>query len=294
MNKKWAPACVITAGILWGMIALFVRKLNTNGFESMDIVALRSFGALLLMFMFLLIYNRALLKVKLRDIWCFVGTGILSLTFFNWCYFKTIVLTSLSVASILLYTAPVIVVLLSAFLFKEKLTKKKILCMIVAFAGCVLVTGVLSGGGSGLSAQGILIGLGAGLGYALYSIFGRYAIERGYSSFTISFYTFLFSVIGILPLVDLNELSDRMLESGFSENLLVTGGLALVSTVLPYLLYTLGLTHVENGKASIMASVEPVVATLLGIVVFGEKLSAMGGIGMLLVLGSVVMLNLKQ
>lgn len=294
MNKRIASACIVAAGILWGLIALFVRSLNANGLDSTDIVGLRSFGALILMLVGLLLYDRSLLIIRWRDWWCFAGTGILSLTFFNWCYFKTIVLTSLSVASILLYTAPAIVVVLSAFLFHERLTAKKIVCLVVAFAGCVLVTGVFGGVGAGLSVKGILIGLGAGLGYALYSIFGRYAIERGYSSFTISFYTFLFSVIGTLPLVKVKTIVDKIVETGTVKNLLLIGGLALISTVLPYLLYTLGLMQVENGKASIMASVEPVVATLLGILLFGESLSAPGVLGMVLVLGSVAALNLRE
>lgn len=293
MNEKVASSCIVTAGVLWGLIALFVRGLHTAGFQSMDIVALRSCGALLLMFVFLLIYDKSLLRINIKDIWCFVGTGILSLTFFNWCYFQTITLTSLSVAAILLYTAPMIVVLMSAVLFHERLSAKKILCMFTAFAGCVLVTGVLSAGGAGLNARGILIGLGAGLGYALYSIFGRFSIDKGYSSFTISFYTFLFSSIGTLPLVDLRGVAIRLTGASECRNLLLVGGLALFSTVLPYLLYTLGLMKVENGKASIMASIEPVVATMLGILVFGESLSIMGVVGMILVLGSVVMLNLN-
>lgn len=294
MNKRMASACIVAAGILWGLIALFVRRLNANGLDSMDIVGLRSFGALVLMLVGLLLYDRSLLKIRWRDWWCFAGTGILSLTFFNWCYFKTIVLTSLSVASILLYTAPAIVVVLSAFLFREKLTAKKVVCLAVAFAGCVLVTGVFGSGGAGLSVKGIMIGLGAGLGYALYSIFGRYAIERGYSSFTISFYTFLFSIVGTLPLIKVKMIADKIVETGALENLMLIGGLALISTVLPYLLYTLGLMQVENGKASIMASVEPVVATLLGILLFGESLSVSGVLGMILVLGSVAALNLKE
>ena len=125
MNKKFASASILMAGTLWGIIALFVRGLNANGFESMEIVALRGFGALLLMSAGLLIYDRTLFKIKLKDIWCFVGTGVLSLTFFNLCYFRTMMLTSLSVAAILLYTAPTIVVVLSAFLFKEKITDRK-------------------------------------------------------------------------------------------------------------------------------------------------------------------------
>ena len=294
MNKKFASASILMAGTLWGIIALFVRGLNANGFESMEIVALRGFGALLLMFVGLLIYDRTLFRIKMKDIWCFVGTGVLSLTFFNLCYFKTMMLTSLSVAAILLYTAPAIVVVLSAFLFKEKITVKKIVCLCVAFLGCAFVTGILNEGGSDLSWQGILVGLGAGLGYALYSIFGRYAIERGYSTFTISFYTFLFSSIGTLPLVKLGHIKEVIVESDGMKCVLLLLGFALISTVLPYLLYTIGLTQVENGKASIMASIEPVVATLLGIFVYGENLTVQGTIGILLVLGAIVFLNMNE
>lgn len=294
MNKKFASASILMAGTLWGIIALFVRGLNANGFESMEIVALRGFGALLLMSAGLLIYDRTLFKIKLKDIWCFVGTGVLSLTFFNLCYFRTMMLTSLSVAAILLYTAPTIVVVLSAFLFKEKITVKKIVCLCVAFLGCAFVTGILNEGGSDLSWQGILVGLGAGLGYALYSIFGRYAIERGYSTFTISFYTFLFSSIGTLPLVKLGHIREVIVESDGMKCVLLLLGFALISTVLPYLLYTIGLTQVENGKASIMASIEPVVATLLGIFVYGENLTVQGTIGILLVLGAIVFLNMNE
>ena len=294
MNKKFASASILMAGTLWGIIALFVRGLNANGFESMEIVALRGFGALLLMSAGLLIYDRTLFKIKLKDIWCFVGTGVLSLTFFNLCYFRTMMLTSLSVAAILLYTAPTIVVVLSAFLFKEKITVKKIVCLCVAFLGCAFVTGIFTEGGSDLSWQGILVGLGAGLGYALYSIFGRYAIERGYSTFTISFYTFLFSSIGTLPLVKLGHIREVIVESDGMKCVLLLLGFALISTVLPYLLYTIGLTQVENGKASIMASIEPVVATLLGIFVYGENLTVQGTIGILLVLGAIVFLNMNE
>lgn len=294
MNKKLASASILTAGTLWGIIALFVRALSANDFTSMEIAALRSFGALFLMFVGLLICKRELLKIKLKDVWCFIGTGVLSLTFFNWCYFKTMVLTSLSVAAILLYTAPAIVVVLSAIFFKEKITKSKVGCLCIAFAGCAFVTGVFSGGDSGLSPLGLLIGLGAGFGYALYSIFGRYAIQRGYSSFTITFYTFFFSSLGTLPLIEFGHLRQSLASIDGGKGMLLIAGFALISTVLPYLLYTLGLTGVESGKASIMASIEPVVATILGIVVYGERLTVQGLIGIIMVLGAIVMLNIQE
>lgn len=286
--KKLAPFFVLLAGILWGTMGIYVRRLNALGFTTIEIVAVRSVVTAVLLLLVLFFYNRKMLKIRLKDIWCFVGTGIFSIVFFNYCYFKAITMTSLSVAAVLLYTAPAIVMVLSAFLFHEKITTVKIIALAATFAGCVFVTGLAGDSGS-LSTAGILVGLGAGLGYALYSIFGRYAIERGYHSLTISFYTFVFAGIGALPLADVKMIYEvpvkdiRML--GFY---LI---FALISTVVPYILYTLGLTALENSKASIIASIEPVAATVLGIILFHEKMTIGNLLGIILVLGAIVICN---
>ena len=101
---------ILLAGILWGTMGLFVRGLNADNLNAMKIVEIRVFFATLILGLFLLLYNKKLFVIRLKDIWCFIGTGICSLTFFNFCYFQTILTTSMSVAAILLYTAPVIVV----------------------------------------------------------------------------------------------------------------------------------------------------------------------------------------
>lgn len=293
MNTKLSGGSIILAGILWGTMGLFVRGLSEDAFTSMEIVALRVLASLILMAIVIFLYNRKLFRIRLKDWWCFVGTGILSLTFFNFCYFQTIVMTSMSVAAILLYTAPIIVVLLSAVLFKEKINGKKIVAMFLAFLGCIFVTGILGGNGLTISPKGILIGLGSGLGYALYSIFGRYAIERGYESYTISFYTFLFAAVGTLFLIPIRETAEKLVNGNMGRDFLLVLGISLIATVLPYLLYTIGLTRVENGKASIMASIEPVVATLIGILAFGESMTVTGMAGIVLVLVAIILLNLK-
>ena len=117
--KKLAFVFILAAGILWGSMGLFVRRLNSMGLASMDIVALRAAVTLVVLLLYMVLFRRKLLKIRLRDLWCFLGTGICSIVFFNLCYFKAITLTSLSVAAVLLYTAPVIVMVLSYFLFRE-------------------------------------------------------------------------------------------------------------------------------------------------------------------------------
>lgn len=288
--KKAAFVFILLAGSLWGSMGIFVRRYNAHDLSSMEIVALRAVVTAVMMFLFLLLYDRRLLKLRLKDLWCFIGTGLLSILFFNFCYFKAITMTSLSVAAVLLYTAPAIVMVLSCILFKERLTGIKLVSLVLTFAGCVFVTGVI-GSGEKLSLPGILIGLGAGFGYALYSIFGRYALERGYHSFTISFYTFLIAAIGVLPFTDCGKLYEVCCTDLGMFGFTILFG--LISTVLPYIFYNFGLVHVENGKASIIASIEPVVATLIGIFLFKEALTLNTVIGVILVLGAITICNIR-
>lgn len=282
--KKMAPGAILLAGALWGSMGIFVRRYDACGLNSLQIVGIRAVGTALLLFLYLLWQDRDKLKIKRKDLWCFLGTGLGSIVFFNYCYFKTIVLTDLSVAAVLLYTAPSMVMVMSAFLFGEKFHWRKGLALLLAFIGCVFVTGII-GSRVHLSAAGILTGLGSGFGYALYSIFSRYALERGYHSLTISFYTFLLAAVGVLPFADLTEVGAVVFAQ--PGNVVFTLLFALVSTVIPYFVYTWGLQYVENGEASILASVEPVVAAVLGVVIFKEKLTIMEFFGVIFVLLSI-------
>ena len=280
---------ILLAGTCWGSIGIFVRRFNSLNLVSMDIVAVRSVFTVIFMAIFLVIYDRKLLKIRFRDIWCFIGTGIISMVFFNYCYFRLIEISSLSVAAVMLYTAPVFVMLMSAVLFHEKITPVKVVALIATFVGCCCVTGVV-GSKVHLSLPAILLGLGAGLGYALYSIFGRFALERGYHSFTINLYTFLFAALACAPLIDIGKIFSVCTSSVSMGVFSVLCG--LITTVIPYITYNFGLAGVETGKAAIIASIEPVVATLIGVFVFHENLTTGNVIGIALVLAAIVMCNL--
>lgn len=290
MNRFLNAFLILLAGILWGSMGLFVRPLNAKGLSSWDIVFIRAFLTMVFMAVFILVKDRNYFKIKLKDIWCFIGTGLLSIVFFNLCYFKEITIAPLSIAAILLYTAPAFVMVISAFCFKERLTKRKIAALFLSFLGLMFVTGVFSSG-ERLTLKTLFIGLGAGLGYALYSIFSRYALEKGYSSFTISFYTFLLATVSTVFFIKPGEVSGVTFSSGSMIVLLIA--FALVSTIIPYLTYTVGLKGVENGQASIIASIEPVVATLIGIIWFHEKMSVWVLIGIVLVLTGIVISNIS-
>ena len=275
---------------MWGIMGLFVRALTSAGLTSFQISGVRSLLTAILLIPVLLIISPSLFRIKLKDLWCFLGTGILSITFFNCCYFFAINEVTISVAAILLYTAPIFVCILSAVFFKEKLTKQKLLALFVCTIGCVLVTDVFFSDAK-ISVIGLLTGLGSGLGYALYSIFSRAAINRGYNTFTILFYTFLFSSLSLFFIVDFSPVFKMVTDGSFPWGYAILQ--ATVSTVIPYLIYTLGLKYTENSTASIIASTEPVVATLAGLIVFNEVPSLPSAIGIVLVLSAIALLNVK-
>ncbi len=289
--KKYASLMIILSGCLWGTMGLFVRKLNEMGLASMEIVEMRCIVAAVILFPMIFFRDRALLHLRKRNLPPLVASGIFSIVFFNYCYFSTISLMNLSVAAILLYTAPIFVMILSLVLFREKLTGEKGIALVMAFAGCCLVSGIGSSDTT-LSWQGLLLGLGSGLGYALYSIFSRYSINQGLGSVTITVYTFLFAAIAGAFLTDFSVYQEAF--ANYGVGFLVFAVLyTLITTVAPYLLYTTGLSHVENGAASVMASVEPVVATCLGFLVFSETPSLSVVAGIVLVLVALGVLNFE-
>lgn len=290
MKQSKSALCVLLAGTLWGSMGLFVRKLNAVGLYALDIVQLRIAISLVLVGLYLLIFARERFRVRLRDLWCFAGTGIVSLLLFSWCYFSGMQEASLSVMAVLLYTSPAFIVLLSVLLFRETLTRQKLLALVLTFAGCCLVSGL--GSGSAVSMKGLLLGLGSGFFYALYSIFSRYAIERGYGSWTITFYTFLFCLLASAPLAHWGLIASA-LSSGVSVPVyaLLMG---LLTGFLAYIFYTKGLEGMESSRAGILASVEPVVGTIIGTLVFHEPLPVQSVLGIALVLGGIVVLGGKK
>lgn len=281
---------IILAGILWGMMGIFVRGLSGCDLTSLEICAVRMSLSTIIVAILLLIYKRKLFAIRFKDLWCFFGTGVLSLTMFGYCYFTTIQMTSLSLAAVLLYTSPIFVLILSAILFKEKITSLKIICIVIAVTGCIFVTGILNGGGN-ITTVGLLFGLMSGFGYALYSIFSRFAINRGYDPLTITFYSFLFSGVTLLLLASPTAIVKKLVAANVTVNMSYAIGIAMVTTILPYILYTYGLTKVENSKAAVYACIEPIMATVVGFVIFKEVLNIFEIIGILLVLAAIVLLN---
>ena len=292
-NKKsnLGPILIIIAACFWGCMGIFVRHLEAYGFTAIQIVSIRLTLAAVIFSILQIFIDRAGFKIALRDIPLFLGLGLGSILFFTICYFSAITIMPLSTAAILLYTSPIWIMLMAALFFHEKLNAKKLIALALAFAGCVLVSGI---SGDGITVVGLLLGLGSGLGYGLYSILGTVALRR-YSPYTVTTWTFIFAACGSWCVC---RPGDMILKFAGAEKLPMLLGFclltALVTAVIPFLTYTQGLQTVEASKAGIIATLEPVVATIIGIVCFGEGLTILSALGILLVLAAVVVLNVKK
>lgn len=285
MSIRIAYLMVILGAALWGITGLFVQNLYVFDFTPWEVVGIRLIFSAVIIFFFLFFMNRSLLYIHLRDIPFFIGTGIISIAFFNYFFFTVMNEANLSLSVVLLYTGPVFVTLISRFTFGEPFSINKISALIVMLLGCTLAVGLFPLGQLSTGITTILFGVASGFFYALYSIFGKYVSGR-YNTLTITAYSMFFGALFLLPTSRLWQKAPLFLEPAIIFNGI---GLAVFATVAAYALYTFGLTYVESSRAAILSTIEPVVAIIIGVAIFQDVLSIWQGIGIFLVLVSVLL-----
>lgn len=279
---------VAAAAVLWGTLGLAARGLFAAGLSPLQAAAWRAAGACAVLVLYGAVADRRALRVALRDLPLLALYGAVSVAGFMTIYFAAIRLTTLAAAAVLLYTAPAWVVLLARALFGEPITPTKAGAVGLAFAGCVLVGGGVGPGAVRLSAAGLAAGLGAGLTYALYSVFGKAALRR-LPPLTTVVYTLGAGATILLAV---------LLTAGVPPLPVPRGALApllyviVFPTALAYLLYLGGLRRVEAGRASIVATLEPVVAAVAGALVLRETLGPVQWLGAALVIAGVALVYL--
>lgn len=289
--KKFAILFSLMAGILWGSVGVFVRILAAFGMNNYTILSTRVLGAAIVLLFGILVYDNSLLKIKVKDIWIFLSCGVIAMLGLNYCYTEALKSLSMSLAAVLLSLSPVFVMLIAAIVFGEKITKRKVVCTLIALLGCLLVSGILEGNGLLWSGFGIFVGILAAVFYALYSIFSKLAMERNYSVFTTIFYSVLFMGIVLIPFTDWHAVGAFATAEPL-KNITFMFLHSLCSNVLPYLIYTLSLAYVDAGSASIVAAAgEPSAAMLFGIMFFSEIPSFLGVTGLVVTIIGITLLS---
>lgn len=293
-NPRQGIILVLTAGVLWGLLGVIVRQLLSAGITVEDVVAMRSVGTALLLGVSVGCIAPSQLKVQPKHLWCMAGCGIVSVVCFNCCYFSLLRRTSLGVAAILLYTSPIFVTIFARFCFREAITPRKWLALLLMSGGCLLVSGVIGDAGGATSARlswpVMLLGLGSGMCYGLYSIFGGYAQRFGYSSLAITAWAFAIAAIFLAPFADWGNILQCI---GRQPTLILWwAAMTVGGTILPYWCYTAGLARMEASAAAVVVSIEPVTAAIAGVLLYkGECPNAITLCGMALVLLAVYTLR---
>ena len=280
---------IIAAAALWSSVGPARKVLYDAGAASMVSNFWRALLALVIATTYLLIRDRKLFRISAKDIPFFMFFALLGVTIFYYLYFMTIDLMSMAAAVVLLYTAPAFTFVLAYFLLKEPITWKKLLCVGITFMGAFLVVEGYNLEALRLSGPGILVGLAAGLNYAGYTIFCKKAVVK-HHPMTVVFYTLLFGCLFMAVL---------LIPSGYQVSLTPQTGwaflyMAIFTTILPHVFYNMGLATVESGRASVVASIEIVFATLLGIFILQEKTTLIQGLGVALVLLAAYLIQEKR
>ena len=173
--KRRAFVYIIIAGILWGTSGIFVNALSPHGFSSLQITALRGVVSCLFMGIFVLFHDRKLFRVTFRQFMLFVVIGV-SLFGTSSCYYLSMQMTSISTAVVLMYMAPVYVMIWSVLFFGERFSILKLISVVAMLVGCCLVSGIV--GGLKFDAVGLLFGILSGISYGAYNIFTKIAMRK--------------------------------------------------------------------------------------------------------------------
>ena len=284
----------LLAGFMWGSEGTFVRWLGSAGFANINIVSVRMVFSVIIMFLWILIYDRSLFKIKLKDIWLFIIAGLIGMLALNFCYNEAILNVPISLAAVLLDLAPIFVMILSAFIFRESTTARKWICAFISIFGCVLVSGLIQNGMGGNWNRGIIFGLMATLFYALYTVFANATLNRSYSVYTIVFYSVVTIHVVLIPFSDYSLMIDYVQSSPVKSILTLIGNSMFIS-VLPYIFFTGALKYLDSGFTAILASgTEPIAATIFGMVFFSEMPKALQVVGVIIVVVAIAVLCLPD
>ncbi|NDO45936.1 EamA family transporter [Clostridium sp. MD294] len=287
--KKIGVLFVIIAAVMWATCGVFIKILTQCGFTENEITFAKVGISLILIFIFMKMVGEKIEKIcSVKDIVFLFLSGSIGYLMYGLTYAKAVRYIPISAAVALVYTAPIIVMVFSVFLFHEQLTVKKIICFVLVVLGCFLVQEIKIG--QSFSVKGIALGMTSGICYAIYTLANKYLLEK-YSVYSISFYNFLFAFLVIFFLTDKTQIFYKVLHSDI-KTLMYLLFFALFCGGLSHTLYVKALEYLEASKASIFTIIEPFTASILGIILFHEANSIAKTLGLAMILFSLILLNI--
>ncbi|MGH2348642.1 MAG: DMT family transporter [bacterium] len=278
---------IATAAVLWGSLGVAGRFAFEAGLTPLAVAFYRAAIAFLVVAAWTVGGTPAALRIRRADLGLFALFGFISIAVFFFVYLYAVSKTTVATAAILLYTAPGWVLVLSRLLFMEPLTHSKLWAVMLTVLGCLLIVRGYDLPALRLTLSGIAAGLAAGATYALYSILGKTALRRYPPRVTLTYALGFGSIFLGLAASATGQLNAAALRAGWP----VVAYLGLVTTLLAQFLYLSGLRHIEAGRASLIATLEPVVAAMLGYILLRERLDLLQAAGGLAVLSGVLLVR---
>ncbi len=276
---------VVAAAVCWGVIGIFSSIAFAQGLAPMEVAFWRAVIAWICFASQAFILKET--GMNKRDLPLLTVFAFLGISLFYFSYLLAVKTGGAAFASVLLYTAPAWVVVCSFFIYREKLTVVKALSVILVIFGVFLIS--KSGGNSAapisFSAVAITSGLTAGFCYSLYYTIGKYFSQK-YSSAIFFLYVLPIGALGILPFVDFVHKTPQAW--------LALIGVSFISTFIANYCYYQGLKRLEAGRASIVATLEPIVAAVAAYFFLGEYFSVYGYLGVALILMAVLLTIFKK
>lgn len=279
---------MIIATACWGMTGIFVIVIIQN--SSMSPIALafwRNFAAFLVLFVYIGVRNQSKLGIKLKNLPWLVGMGM-SLGIFHIFYNTSIILNGVAVTTVVQAAMPAFVTVFAWYLWKEKITSRKILAIILTFSGTLLVAGVTLPGSPGFNISGLLVGLSVPVFYAIWILFGKKA-RLDHDSLIIILYVFGFAALVLLlfqPFVQQPVSMPPMVWAAFF-------GLIAVSTIAGFFFYTYALGYLQASIVSILAMTEIAFVSVYSYFLLNESLTGLQQLGSLLVIIGVLLIFLS-
>lgn len=279
---------VFIAGVLWGIIGIFVKQMESHGSEAEMTSFLRvAFAFLILLVICLFKYGMHGFLVDKKTLLVCALLGVICHGLYNICYSIAVTTAGVAISAVLLDIAPMFTLLFSVLFFKEAFSIWKLFAIMVNILGCVFTVTNGKFDIGALALTGILFGVGAGICYSLTAIIGRFAAEKT-DPYVMSMYSYFFAgvFLGIW-------MQPWKMEQTINNGIILWGLLyALIPTALAYVLYYQGLQRVkESSKVPVIASIEVVIACIIGVIMYKEVLGAVSIIGIVLVLVSIVIIN---
>lgn len=283
-----AFSAVILSAVLWGFIGFFSRNLYDEGFTPMQVAFTRMLIGTAVLTVGLLIFDRTCFHIHKKDLWIFVFFGVFKILS-DLFLFKSQVLIHLSLSAVLQLTSPYWVLLFSVFLFREKITMKKVASICMAFTGCILVTGLLSKDIS-FDALGVTFAILSGISYATYTTGTKVLMNRGYSANTTLFFVFFISTVLCIPFSDVADIPVHVDGIMPVLNLL---GMGVLMTLVPYYLQIYALKYISPVSVNVIGLLEVAAAVVVGYIFYDETLGWLNIIGMVLIPLSIIIMNVN-